>query len=129
MANRIWNLAIGNDTGLVDPVAQPRSDDPLNGMEAVLSNILSMKALTEAYGGEFILATYHWYEESDTEQDYDERLRRLGAEQSIHLVDQAMFIPHGDTSIHIDGVHFTALGNEMMAQNYLEYLEANNLIR
>ncbi|MBZ0299686.1 MAG: SGNH/GDSL hydrolase family protein [Anaerolineae bacterium] len=129
LLNDFWNRKSGGGGGFVEVWDQPRSANPLNGIEAVHANINSMRALTESIGGTFILSTYHFYDPSEVDQAFNDELRAQAQASGIDLIDQAALLPTLDKSIHIDGVHFTSLGNTLVASNILDYLEIHELIR
>ncbi|MCI0396171.1 MAG: GDSL-type esterase/lipase family protein [Chloroflexi bacterium] len=126
--NYAWNQQIGNTAGNVKRENLERAGDRLLGLEAVLSNIVSMQAIAAANGADFILSTYHWYRPGETEARYNQALRQLATERNMYLVDQAGLIPTEDPAVHLDDVHFTVYGDELMATNYFDYIEANELV-
>ena len=119
-----------NDLAAVLQKDYPRDPaDPFRGMEVFFQNLKTMAVIAEGHGTHILFSTFHWIDnETPLTFEFNRRLKEFFSDNSFRYVDQAKLIPDQDLSIHIDVVHFTQLGREMMAENYFKYIVEEGLV-
>ncbi|MCH7989423.1 MAG: SGNH/GDSL hydrolase family protein [Planctomycetes bacterium] len=119
-----------NDLAAVLQKDYPRDPvNPFRGMEIFFQNLKTMAAIAEGHETHILFSTFHWIDnETPLTFEFNRRLKEFFSDNSFRYVDQAKLIPDQDLSIHIDVVHFTQLGREMMAENYFKYIVEEGLV-
>ena len=106
-----------------------RTTDPLEGSWAFLANLRSIRAVAAANGAAFLGATFHVHDANDSLTiRMNDQIRALCARDSIDYVDIAAALPHGDETIDVDTMHFTAKGEELMAGLFEGYIEDHHML-
>lgn len=113
-----------NDLGVsLEEKDFPRDEDPLKGIEVFFQNLRTMAAIAEGHGTRIIFSTFHWFDDGDAKTSrFNQELRKFLSDNGLAFVDQARLLPHHEPAIHIDPVHFTQLGRNMLAENFANFI-------
>jgi len=93
---------------------------PLKGKEIFIDNLRSILGIAMFHNAKVLLSTLHTFDNDSNVIQLNSDIVALAAQLNINIVDQAKLIPHNDKSIHIDNVHFTPYGDEIIARNFYE---------
>lgn len=90
-----------------------------SGQPILMSNIQSMYDLAKSTGSSFLTATFHYYDESESDYALQVNLMRTYfQDHKIPYIDLAKTLPHLDKNIHTDFVHFSIAGNKLVADSF-----------
>jgi lysophospholipase L1-like esterase len=119
-----------NDLAAVLQKDYPRDPaDPFRGMNVFFQNLKTMAAIAEGHETQILFSTFHWIDNgASLTFEFNRRLKEFFSDNSYRYIDQAELIPDRDMSIHIDEVHFTQLGREMMAENFFKSIVEEGLV-
>jgi hypothetical protein len=104
---------LGRKVALLKP-----SENQLEGIQYFKRNLKLMRGISNEYGAKFLAATSHWVHPSDKVVAMNEDMRRFFEQEHIDFLDLDRLLPHDDYSIHVDAVHWSLKGEEMMAERW-----------
>jgi hypothetical protein len=105
-----------------------KAKDPMEGIQFYERNLRLMRAVSGEYNAKFLAATAHWTQPNQTVLTLNDRLRTFFAENKIEYLDLDNLLPHGDWSLHVDAVHWTPKGLELVATHWqTKIVELNSL--
>ena len=102
--------------------------NPLEGIQYYERNLRLMRAASGEYKARFAAATAHWTTPEEKVILMNAELRRFFAEQKIDYLDLDSLLPHNDWSIHVDPVHWTVKGLDMVAERWQEKIVSSDLL-
>jgi lysophospholipase L1-like esterase len=125
----------GND--LAARVTHPLVPDDEIGREDVAlarlarnwGHLTTIDALARGWSGRSLFATFQFFDGSDTTYArVNESLRRLFRERDMDYVDLDALIPDRDASLQLDACHFTAAGEERVAESFFRHIVDHGLL-
>ena len=81
----------------------------------------------KAFGCKFIASTPHWDTVDERTSLFCDGTRKFLSGEKIDFLDLDMLIPHSDTSIHNDGIHWTEKGLEIMSDEWYKKIVGEDL--
>jgi len=96
----------------------PHGPDEMAGIEYFQRNLRLMRGVAKEYGAGFLGATAHWVSPSSIQRRQNDAMRRFFADSGIEFVDLDSLLPHQDWSIHVDQVHWTPKGLDLVAESF-----------
>lgn len=96
----------------------PQDREPFHGVEALLANVKTMKAIAHAYGSDFLGSTYLFRDFDHAE--LNTHLRGFFAKEGIDFVDVERSAPASRDELLVDDVHFSLEGAKTMARLFAE---------
>jgi GDSL-like lipase/acylhydrolase family protein len=103
-----------------------QTDDGALAIRRMLADMKTIDSIATGNGSKALFSTFQFYDPTGSRMNAD--LRQFFAENGLDYVDQDALIPDFDRSINIDDCHFTRKGDELMAENYFQYIVAHHLI-
>jgi lysophospholipase L1-like esterase len=101
-------------------------------IDATIENYATIAALARAQGAATIFSTFKFFaaamREDDEPEVFNDAARAFFARRRLAYVDQARLIPDGSGEYNHDGCHFTRAGDELMAQNFLDFIVKQGLV-
>jgi len=117
---------------LTQAARQPRIDDSdaFKGLDTTLENLRTLHSIAQASGAQTLFATFQFRDgEDESYQHLNDAFRGFFEANGFMYVDQDRLIPNHDPTINMDQCHFTPKGNDMLAQNFVDYIVAHHLIK
>src|SRR5438270_8470683 len=105
-----------------------QSSNPLEGITLFERNLKLMRAASREYDARFIAATAHWVQPPAKVTAMNEELRSFYAREGIDYLDLDSLIQHDDWSLHVDQVHWTREGIELVAASWEDKIVKDNLL-
>jgi hypothetical protein len=91
-------------------------------------NLRLMRGIANEYHCKFLGSIAHWVNVNQKLNAYDDSLRIYYKNQSINYLDLQNMLPHNDYSIHVDDVHWTTKGLQLVAETWLKKIVVENLL-
>lgn len=123
----------GNPDVLRQVVLNPRkqltpSNDPIAGVEYLERNLRLMRAIAADGNAKFLASTSHWVAPEQKQTLQNSRLRDFFRQTQINYLDIDSLLPHNEWSIHVDQVHWTPKGLEMLSDEWAKKIIADDLL-
>jgi lysophospholipase L1-like esterase len=99
--------------------------DAAIGAGRILENLRTLHSIARGQGAEVIFSTFQFF---DGSPPLSKAYREFFDAHGFLYVDQDALIPDHDRTIQFDEGHFTAKGENMMAQNFFDFIVAHQLI-
>jgi lysophospholipase L1-like esterase len=102
-----------------------RSWSPDTAAARVLENLRTIHSIARGHGAQVIFSTFQFF---DGAFPFNDQYRDFFEGNGFLYVDQDRLIADGDPALQFDIGHFTKKGREAMAQNFFDYIVAQNLL-
>jgi hypothetical protein len=109
----LWSQVYGKKISAISTSA-----NRLEGIQYFERNLRLMRAISSEYRAKFMAATAHWVHPDERVVAMNNELRRFFEAEHVDFLDLDRKLPHDDWSIHVDGVHWSLKGEEMMAEQW-----------
>jgi len=119
----LYSQVIANKTSQLKPAA-----NPLAGIQYFERNLRSMRAISAENEARFVASTAHWTEPPPKISAMNADLREFFQRNRIDYLDLDEALPHHDSSIHTDAVHWTEKGLDEVAEQWKTKIVAADLL-
>lgn len=104
------------------------ADNPLEGIQYFKRNLRLMRAASREYNARFLAATAHWTKPTEKVVAMNANLREFFTAQRIDYLDLDSKLPHDDWTIHVDEVHWTLKGLNLVAEEWKEKIVSSDAL-
>lgn len=119
----LYSFVIANKTNQLKLAA-----NPLAGIQYFERNLKSMRAIAGENNARFVASTAHWSDPSPKISAMNADLREFFQRNRIDYLDLDEALPHHDSSIHTDAVHWTEKGLDEVAEQWKTKIVAADLL-
>jgi hypothetical protein len=119
----LYSQVIANKTSQLKPAV-----NPLAGIQYFERNLKSMRAIAGENEARFVASTAHWTEPPPKISAMNAELRNFFQQNRIDFLDLDEALPHHDSSLHTDAVHWTDKGLEAVAEQWKTKIVASDLL-
>ena len=104
------------------------SSDPVSGVEYFERNLRLMRAISIEYKARFAGSTAHWVNPVDRQVIQNTKLKEFFGREHITYLDLDALLAHDDWSLHVDQVHWTTKGLELVSDEWSKKIIAEDLL-
>jgi hypothetical protein len=119
----LYSQVIASKTSQLKPAA-----NPLAGIQYFERNLRSMRAIADENKARFVASTAHWAEPPAKIDAMNSDLRDFFQRNQIDYLDLDELLPHHNSSIHTDAVHWTEKGLDQVAEQWKTKIIAADLL-
>lgn len=119
----LYSQVVANKTSQLQPAA-----NPLAGIEYLERNLRLMRAISSEHQAKFLASTQHWLEPAPKIKSMNSDLREFFGRYQIDYLDLDELLPHGDSSIHTDAVHWSEKGLDQVAELWKTKIVSSDLL-
>ncbi len=99
-----------------------------SGLQLFFRNLKLMRATCLEYNCKFVASLPHWITIDDNAKYFDENTRNFFQRENFNFLDTESIIPHDDYSLHVDSVHWTEKGLQLLADEWLKKITSEDLL-
>jgi len=104
------------------------SNDAIAGVEYFERNLRLMRAIATESNAKFLASTAHWVSPQPNQVTQNTRLREFFNQTHINYVDVDALLGHNDWSLHVDQVHWTSKGLDVLSDEWMKKIVADDLL-